>query len=64
MTALADALDRMRARLAARPDTEHEQAIVRLVIGAAVLLYLLPGTADSLIITDSRIFSRRRSFVV
>jgi len=34
-------LTRLRAQLAARPDTEHEQAIVRLVVGAAVLLYLL-----------------------
>jgi two-component system sensor histidine kinase RpfC len=33
----------LRARLAARPDTEHEQAIVRLVGGALVALYLLPG---------------------
>ncbi len=33
----------MRARLAARPDTEHEQAIVRLVVGALINLYLLPG---------------------
>jgi two-component system, sensor histidine kinase RpfC len=32
-----------RARLAARPDTEHEQAIVRLVVGALINLYLLPG---------------------
>jgi len=31
-----------RAHLAARPDTEHEQAIVRLVVAAAVGAYLLP----------------------
>ncbi len=31
-----------RARLAARPDTEHEQAIVRLVVAAAIGAYLLP----------------------
>jgi two-component system sensor histidine kinase RpfC len=36
----------MRARLAARPDTEHEQAIVRVVIGAALFFYLLPGAMD------------------
>jgi len=36
-------LNRLRSRLAARPDTEHEQAIVRLVVGALVFLYLLPG---------------------
>ena len=34
---------RLRARLAARPDTEHEQAFVRLVISALLVLYLLPG---------------------
>ena len=31
-----------RARLAARPDTEHEQGIVRLVIAALLGAYLLP----------------------
>ena len=36
-------LSRLRARLAARPDTEHEQAIVRLLVGALIVLYLLPG---------------------
>ena len=33
----------VRARLAARPDTEHEQAIVRVVLGAVIVVYLLPG---------------------
>lgn len=33
----------VRARLAARPDTEHEQAIVRVGMGAVLFLYLLPG---------------------
>jgi two-component system sensor histidine kinase RpfC len=33
----------LRARLAARPDTEHEQAIVRVGLGAILFLYLLPG---------------------
>ncbi len=42
MKALANALGGLRARLAARPDTEHEQAIVRLVLGALIVLYLLP----------------------
>ena len=32
----------LRARLAARPDTEHEQGILRLVISSLVFLYLLP----------------------
>jgi two-component system sensor histidine kinase RpfC len=35
---------KLRARLAARPDTEHEQGILRLVIGALLVLYLLPHT--------------------
>jgi two-component system sensor histidine kinase RpfC len=42
MGALAGAFGRVRARLAARPDTEHEQAIVRLVLGVVIVLYLLP----------------------
>jgi len=33
---------RLRARLAARPDTEHEQALVRVAVGFALGLYLLP----------------------
>jgi two-component system sensor histidine kinase RpfC len=33
----------MRARLASRKDTEHEQAIVRLALGVLIVLYLLPG---------------------
>ncbi len=33
---------RFRARLAARPDSEHEQAIVRLLVIAVLFLYLLP----------------------
>jgi len=37
------AIERLRARLKARPDTEHEQAIVRVAVGATVGLYLLPS---------------------
>ena len=37
----------LRAQLAARPDTEHEQAIVRLLISALLVLYLLPGMAGA-----------------
>src|ERR1051325_10776808 len=40
--ARANALQRLRARLAARPDTEHEQGILRLIISSLVFLYLLP----------------------
>ena len=39
-------LGRLRARLKARPDTEHEQGVLRLVIGALLVAYLLPGTGD------------------
>jgi len=35
-------LRRLRARLAARADTEHEQALVRLAVGLVLGLYLLP----------------------
>src|SRR6185503_12086741 len=37
-----NALQRLRARLRARPDTEHEQGILRLVICALGFVYLLP----------------------
>jgi two-component system sensor histidine kinase RpfC len=40
-------LANMRARLAARPDTEHEQALVRLVITALLVLYLLPDSVGA-----------------
>jgi two-component system sensor histidine kinase RpfC len=33
----------LRARLAVRPDSEHEQAIVRVVVVAVLCAYLLPG---------------------
>jgi two-component system sensor histidine kinase RpfC len=42
--ALRDGVAALRRRLAARPDTEHEQALVRLAIGALLMLYLLPYT--------------------
>jgi len=40
--ALTSTLARLRAHLAGRPDTEHEQAIVRLLVGTIFFLYLLP----------------------
>ena len=40
----------LKARLNARPDTEHEQGILRLVIGAVLVLYLLP---DALLQRDT-----------
>jgi two-component system sensor histidine kinase RpfC len=39
---LLSALQRLKARLAARPDTEHEQGILRLIICALAFVYLLP----------------------
>ncbi|HUQ74779.1 MAG TPA: ATP-binding protein, partial [Burkholderiales bacterium] len=42
MTASRTVLDRLRERLAARPDSEHEQAIVRLIVGTVLFLYLVP----------------------
>jgi len=38
---------RLRARLAARPDTEHEQAIVRVLVVGLLCLYLTPGAIAS-----------------
>jgi len=35
-------LARLRARLANRPDSEHEQALVRLIVGSVLFVYLLP----------------------
>ncbi len=36
-------LNRLRARLQNRPDTEHEQALIRLAVGTILFFYLLPG---------------------
>jgi len=40
---LVQRLSRLRERLKARPDTEHEQAIVRLAVAALLVLYFLPN---------------------
>ena len=45
MSGVREAIAALRAKLAARPDTEHEQAIVRLIVGGLILLYLLPGAS-------------------
>lgn len=42
-----DAIVRLRARLASRPDTEHEQAIVRVLVVGLLCLYLTPGAIAS-----------------
>ena len=39
-------LKAIREKLAARPDTEHEQALVRLAIGVLILGYLLPDAVS------------------
>jgi len=41
------AVEALLARLRARPDTEHEQFPVRLLIGVLLMLYLLPGTTGA-----------------
>ena len=46
VTGSTGVIARLRARLAARPDTEHEQAIVRLAIGTLIVLYLVPGALE------------------
>src|SRR5882672_11334677 len=40
MGTLADGWSRLRRRLASRQDTEHEQAVVRIVIGILVVVYM------------------------
>jgi two-component system, sensor histidine kinase RpfC len=47
---LREWIAQLRGRLAARPDTEHEQGILRLVISSLVFLYLLP---DALLKQDT-----------
>src|SRR5690349_4916177 len=47
VTPARDLLTRLRARLAARPDTEHEQAIVRVLVVGLLCLYLTPGAIAS-----------------
>jgi len=42
LAALSGALAPLRARLKARPDTEHEQALVRIGVTVVMLLYMLP----------------------
>src|SRR6266480_4322751 len=42
MATAGELVAKLRARLAARPDTEHEQAIVRLLVGTVLFFYLLP----------------------
>jgi two-component system sensor histidine kinase RpfC len=62
--AVRNFMSAMRVRLAARPDTEHEQALVRVVIALALGAYLLGVPAftltllgaDSLLGPDSLVF--------
>ncbi len=46
MRGITAPLAALRARLASRSDTEHEQAVVRLLLGSFVLCYLLIGAAE------------------
>ena len=43
IAALRHTISSLRARLAGRPDTEHEQALIRVLVGFALGLYLLPA---------------------
>jgi two-component system sensor histidine kinase RpfC len=42
ISALRRPLDVVRTRLKGRPDSEHEQALIRLAVGAVFFFYLLP----------------------
>jgi two-component system sensor histidine kinase RpfC len=42
----------VKARLSGRPDTEHEQAIVRLIVGTVLFCYLLPGLSADKVDAD------------
>ena len=44
---IAGHIGRLRARLSDRPDTEHEQATVRLVVGALIVMYSIPGAIEA-----------------
>lgn len=46
-SALARGIRGAIAGLSGRPDTEHEQAIVRMIVGALIVLYSIPGAAVS-----------------
>ena len=65
--ALKSILTAFWARLAARPDTEHEQAIVRLAVYSVLFLYLLPqafGGAEVRSETNPLFFSAMICFMV
>ena len=47
MRAFGNLVGFLHARLTGRPDTEHEQAAVRLIIGALVVLYFFPDITKS-----------------
>jgi two-component system sensor histidine kinase RpfC len=46
MNLVANVFGRLRARLAARPDTEHEQAILRVLVTLVLVLYLVPSALE------------------
>jgi len=60
-------LSRVRARFTGRPDSEHEQAITRLVVAAALFLYLLPlalGGAEGSGGANASLFAAMIGYVV
>jgi two-component system, sensor histidine kinase RpfC len=52
MRAIRQTLSSLRARLGRRPDTEHEQAIVRLIVGAVLFCYLVPALSEEKVDAD------------
>ncbi|MDX1375699.1 MAG: ATP-binding protein [Burkholderiales bacterium] len=46
MSAPLGLIKQLRARLAGRPDSEHEQSIVRVVVVFLLVLYLVPGAIE------------------
>lgn len=55
MIPLPAAVEWVRARLASRPDTEHEQAVVRLAVLSVVLVYMLARRAVGMDVSDTAV---------
>ncbi len=55
MIPLSAAVEWVRARLADRPDTEHEQAVVRLAVLSVVLVYMLARRAVGMDMSDAAV---------
>ena len=55
MNPLSAAVEWARNRLANRPDTEHEQAVVRLAVLSVVLVYMLARRAVGMDMSDAAV---------